>query len=366
LCIESLFSDMIRDIDPTWQALLGTLLTWGLTMAGAAGVFFVPQSASLTTQRKFLDASLGFAAGVMMAASYWSLLAPAIEIAEESGLYGAEGQWAFVPVAFGFLLGGAFVMSADRLLPHESELMGVTDVQTGKLEAVAESEAEKKEVQDEQEVAEQEEDEEGEELSTSKLRRRKAKESLKPSVSESESTVSVASKRETDAQSWRRIILLVIAITVHNFPEGLAVGVGFGAAAQESLAAGTNSTAATKSSHTFESACSLAVGIGLQNFPEGLAVSLPLLRLGYSPFKSFWYGQLSGMVEPLAGVMGAFAISVMSPLLPYALAFAAGAMIFVVVHDLVPEAHKDGNGDLASIGAMIGFVVMMCMDVGLG
>lgn len=153
--------------------------------------------------------------------------------------------------------------------------------------------------------------------------------------------------------SWRRILLLIVAITVHNIPEGLAVGVGFGAVGKTAAA-------------TFENARNLAIGIGIQNFPEGLAVSLPLRGAGFSSWKSFWYGQLSGMVEPLAGVFGALAVVVAEPLLPYALAFAAGAMVYVVVDDIIPEAQTSGNGQLASCTTIVGFVVMMSLDVGLG
>lgn len=153
--------------------------------------------------------------------------------------------------------------------------------------------------------------------------------------------------------SWRRILLLIMAVTVHNIPEGLAVGVGFGSVGKSPAA-------------TFEKAFNLALGIGLQNFPEGLAVSLPLAGFGYSKLKAFFYGQLSGMVEPLAALLGAAAVILMEPVLPYALSFAAGAMIYVVFDDIVPEAQRNGNGKLASAGAIIGFLIMMCMDVGLG
>ena len=158
---------------------------------------------------------------------------------------------------------------------------------------------------------------------------------------------------KSNNQSWRRILLLVIAITLHNLPEGLAVGVAFG-----SLGIG-NST-------TFEKARMVAIGIGLQNFPEGLAVSLPLRREKVGLFKSFWYGQLSGMVEPIAGVIGALVVQQARTILPYALSFAAGAMIYVVVDSLVPEANAAGNRRATTWGTMLGFVVMMAMDVALG
>lgn len=279
------------------QGLLGTLVTWGLTALGAALVFIIPKDMPLKTQQRLLDASLGFAGGVMVAASFWSMLAPAIEAAEKAELY---GDFVFVPVAVGFGIGGAFVALTDMLLPHADA--------TSFAQASNSSNAKKND----------------------------------------DYNNSMASPA-----SFRRIALLTLAITIHNFPEGLAVGVGFGAIGASPGA-------------TFADAVKLTIGIGLQNFPEGLAVSLPLMRLGYSPFKSFWYGQLSGMVEPLGGVLGAWGISLAQGVLPYALSFAAGAMIYVVVDDLIPESHEHGNRKLASLGFMVGFVVMMCMDVGLG
>ncbi|XP_049862963.1 zinc transporter ZIP11 isoform X3 [Schistocerca gregaria] len=158
---------------------------------------------------------------------------------------------------------------------------------------------------------------------------------------------------ETKNKQWKRILLLIVAITVHNIPEGLAVGVGFGAIGSSPSA-------------TFENARNLAIGIAIQNFPEGLAVSLPLRATGFSTLRSFWYGQLSGVVEPIFGVVGAATVGIARPLLPYALSFAAGAMVYVVLDDIVPEAHSSGNGKLASWGAMAGFLVMMSLDVGLG
>jgi ZIP family zinc transporter len=225
---------------------------------------------------------LGFAAGVMVAASFWSLLAPAIEMAEK-----VSSLPAFIPAAVGFLLGGAFLFAVDKILPHLH--LGLPKT-------------------------------EAEGIST----------------------------------TWQNSILLVLAITLHNFPEGLAVGVAFGA-----LAAGLPSA-------TLAGAVALAVGIGIQNFPEGTAVSVPLRREGFSRSKSFFYGQLSGIVEPIAGVLGALAVIVVRPLLPYALAFAAGAMIYVVVEELVPESQREKHSDIATIGAMLGFAVMMTLDVALG
>lgn len=263
-------------LHPVYQALAATLFTWFLTALGAGLVFFFR-----TIKRGMLDAMLGFAAGVMIAASYWSLLAPAIEMAEGSRLP------AWVPATAGFLLGGAFLWIIDKLLPH-----------------------------------------------------------LHPGFPREEA--------EGLSTSWRRSVLLVLAITIHNIPEGLAVGVAFGALAADLPAA------------SIGGAIALAVGIGIQNFPEGTAVSVPLRREGFSRLKSFWYGQLSGIVEPVAGVLGAVAVIVMKPVLPYALAFAAGAMIYVVVEELIPESQAEKHTDVATVGAMLGFAVMMTLDVALG
>jgi len=268
--------EAIQHLNPVIQALVGTLFTWFLTMLGASVVFLRKDMG-----RKTLDGMLGFAAGIMIAASYWSLLAPSIEMSEGKALP------AWVPAAVGFLLGGAFLRAIDLLLPHLH---------------------------------------------------------LGFSMEEAEGPKT----------SWRRSTLLVLAITVHNVPEGLAVGVAFGAAAVGFPSA------------TFAGAIALAVGIGIQNFPEGLAVSIPLRREGISRFRSFFYGQLSGMVEPVAGVIGAATVIAARPILPYALAFAAGAMIFVVVEEVIPEAERGGNADVATAGAMIGFTVMMVLDVALG
>jgi ZIP family zinc transporter len=266
----------LSGLNPVMQALIATLFTWFLTALGAGLVFFFK-----SINRKVLDGMLGFAAGVMIAASYWSLLAPAIEMAEESSLP------AWVPATVGFLLGGFFLWIIDKILPHLH--LGFPM-------------------------------EEAEGIKT----------------------------------SWHRSILLVLAITLHNIPEGLAVGVAFGALAADLPAA------------TFAGAVALALGIGIQNFPEGTAVSVPLRREGLSRLKSFWYGQLSGTVEPIAGVLGALAVILVKPLLPYALAFAAGAMIYVVVEELIPESQLEKNTDLATLGAMGGFAVMMTLDVALG
>lgn len=263
-------------LHPVYQALVATLFTWFMTALGSGLVFFFK-----TIKRNALDAMLGFAAGVMIAASYWSLLAPAIEMAEGSSL----PSW--VPATSGFLAGGAFLWIIDKLLPH-----------------------------------------------------------LHPGFPKEEA--------EGLNTSWRRSVLLVLAITIHNIPEGLAVGVAFGA------------LAADLPSASLGGAIALAIGIGIQNFPEGTAVSVPLRREGFSRLKSFWYGQLSGIVEPVAGVVGAVAVIFMKPMLPYALSFAAGAMIYVVVEELIPESQLEKHTDVATIGAMLGFAVMMTLDVALG
>jgi ZIP family zinc transporter len=268
--------DWFVNLSPVLQALVATCFTWFLTALGSGAVFVFRN-----VNRKVLDGMLGFAAGVMIAASFWSLLAPAIEMAEESGL----PPW--IPATAGFLLGGLFLWGVDKVLPHLHVGFPM---------------------------------EEAEGIKT----------------------------------NWQRSILLVLAITLHNIPEGLAVGVAFGA------------LAANLPSATLAGAIALALGIGIQNFPEGTAVSVPLRREGMSTLKSFWYGQLSGVVEPLAGVLGAAAVILMRPILPYALAFAAGAMIFVVVEELIPESQLEKNTDIATTGAMLGFAAMMTLDVALG
>ena len=264
------------ELNPVVQAFLATMFTWGVTALGASPVFFFT-----TVSRTLLDGMLGFAAGVMIAASYWSLLAPAIEMAESSGV----PSW--LPAVVGFLLGGAFLYAVDAVLPHVHANMRTEDA-------------------------------------------------------------------EGVHTTWQRSVLLVLAITIHNIPEGLAVGVAFGG-----LAVGLPEA-------SLGAAMVLALGIGLQNFPEGASVSIPLRREGMSPAKAFFYGQLSGMVEPVAGVLGALAVILVQPLLPYALAFAAGAMIFVVVEELIPESQMGGDTNLATMGAMLGFAVMMTLDVALG
>ncbi|MBU0985552.1 MAG: ZIP family metal transporter [candidate division Zixibacteria bacterium] len=266
----------LGQLHPITQAFLGTMFTWFMTAAGAAGVFLSRQP-----KRKTMDIMLGFAAGVMIAASFWSLLAPAIAMSED----GPVPSW--VPALVGFLLGAIFLRGLDMVLPHLH---------------------------------------------------------LNLPVEEAEGV-------KTNGQ---RSILLVSAITLHNIPEGLAVGVAFGA-----VAAGLPSA-------TLAGAVALAIGIGIQNFPEGLAVSMPLRREGLSRAKCFMYGQMSGVVEPMAGVLGAALVLIARPILPYALAFAAGAMIFVVVEELIPESQTGGHSDAGTMGAIIGFAVMMTLDVALG
>ena len=268
-------------LNPIVQALIATLGTWGVTALGAALVFFTKN-----VSRKYLDGSLGLAAGVMIAASFWSLLAPAIDMAADDPRYGEALKW--LPPLLGFLAGAVVLRVVDRLLPH-----------------------------------------------------------LHPGLAEPEGPKT----------SWRRSTLLVLAITIHNFPEGLAVGVAFGAAAGLT---GDDQT------HQIGAAIALAIGIGLQNFPEGSAVSLPLRREGVSRLKSFWYGQLSAAVEPVAGVLGALLVISMAAVLPYALAFAAGAMIFVVAEELIPESQREGNVHIATAGVIAGFAIMMTLDVALG
>ncbi len=266
-----------KSIDPVLAALIATTFTWLVTAAGASLVFFFK-----TMHRGVLDGMLGFTGGVMVAASFWSLLMPSIEMSEK---YFPNMAW--MPAAVGFLLGALFLFFLDKWMPH-----------------------------------------------------------LHINFSENES--------EGVKTQLHRTTLLVLAITLHNIPEGLAVGVLFGAAAHGMEGA------------TIAGAVALAIGIGIQNFPEGFAVAMPLRRAGASRFKSFWYGQLSAIVEPIAGVIGAVAVVYIEPLLPFALAFAAGAMIFVVVEEVIPETQRDKYTDVAVLGFIGGFVVMMILDVALG
>lgn len=247
-----------------------------MTALGASLVFFFK-----TYNQRTMNLMLGFAAGVMIAASFWSLLAPAIAMSE------SEGKLGYIPAAIGFLAGGTFMLMIDKLLPHVHIFNQTTEA-------------------------------------------------------------------EGIHTNWRRSILLVLAITLHNIPEGLAIGVAFGAVAWGMPSA------------SMAGAIALAIGIGLQNFPEGTAVSMPLRREGLSRWKCFWYGQLSGIVEPISAVIGVFAVVYARPILPYALSFAAGAMIFVVIEELIPESQADKDTDTATIGTMAGFTVMMVLDVALG
>lgn len=347
---------MIRNSNTILQAFVASLFTWGVTALGAALVFFLPP-----TSKKFLDISLGFAAGIMTAASFWSLLAPAIELAEVE-----MGSFAFFPVAIGFAAGSAFVYVTDRIMPScVFANMSVVDILSNDVK-VADSKAAKsmdgiiddnismvKIMESGDSVARvHQTDENGPSANNADGNRSGAATTAIPIVENGNS----AADKEQDvitSLSWRRILLLVIAVTVHNFPEGLAVGVAFGSIGKTAKA-------------TFESAFALALGIGLQNFPEGLAVSLPLAAFGHSKMRSFFYGQLSGVVEPVGALIGSGAVILMEPVLPYALSFAAGAMIYVVLDDIVPEAQRNGNGRLASISSVIGFLIMMALDVGLG
>ncbi len=270
--------EYFKSLNPVLQAFIATTFTWLLTASGASLVLIFKNIG-----RRWLDFLLGFTGGVMVAASFWSLLTPAIELSVPS--YGEH--WAWVPAAIGFIVGAGFIFIIDKIIPHLH---------------------------------------------------------IHADLNESEGMKT----------TWDRTILLVMAITLHNIPEGLAVGVAFGAAALGDP------------SFTIGSAIALAVGIGIQNFPEGLAVAMPLRRQGVSAKKSFFWGQLSAVVEPVAGVVGALAVIYIQPILPYSLAFAAGAMMYVVVEEVIPETQRDKYADFATMGFIVGFVVMMALDVGLG
>lgn len=261
-------------LSPVTQALLAGLFCWAIAALGSAVVFLTPQ-----VNQKLIDCMEGFASGVMIAACFWSLLAPAIEMTagqESSG---------WLPAAIGLMLGGAFLWACDKILPHLHRGLPIHQA-------------------------------------------------------------------EGPRTGWSRNALLILAITLHNIPEGLAVGVTFGA------------VLANTPSATLPAAIALAIGIGVQNFPEGMAVSLPLRREGMTRFKCFFYGQASTLVEPIAAVLGASAVVFAEPLLPYALSFAAGAMFFVVIEELIPDSHRSANHDLATLAALIGFALMMALDVG--
>ncbi|XP_046659784.1 zinc transporter ZIP11 isoform X1 [Homalodisca vitripennis] len=330
---------MIESDSPLFQTLLGTLFTWGMTAAGAALVVVING-----TQRALLDTSLGFAGGVMVAASYWSLLAPSIEMAEQSSYY---GDYAFLPAAVGFFLGSLFVYAADILITAYGLQSASIMLAYGSNGYTKKTDGYQMFANDDERSADNATVEGCYEDPYGAGARRRG-----PPYPAS-STLPTHMPHSLPRTQWKRLLLLIVAITVHNIPEGLAVGVG-------------NAAIGSSASATYQSARNLAIGIGLQNFPEGLAVSLPLKAAGFSTFRSFWYGQLSGMVEPVAGLLGVLAISLAQPLLPYALAFAAGAMIYVVFDDIVPEAHSSGNGKLATWGAIIGFLIMMSLDVALG
>ena len=396
-------------------------------------MFFVPSTLSIRHHRLLLDASLGFAAGVMLAASYFSLLAPAIQFAQESGQYGETGTWSFVPASIGVLLGGLFVHLSDRLLPHSetdtvtllaaqhradskrrsSRTASTTNGSSTSDRAVADSTEPSSPHLPRQQLMRRTKSIAASAATTDSAAdatpQRTGKSSKKKSamrrmdsvqllhnmesqtaeeqysngdaaqpLSNKPASISNASSVASSA-SWRRLMLMIIAIVIHNFPEGMAVGVAFGA---------TAANPAASSPASFQSAVSLTIGIALQNFPEGLAVSLPLLRLGFSPLRSFFYGQLSGLVEPLGGVLGAAVVGWVQPVLPYALAFAAGAMIYVVMDDLAVEIKsgateeagesaggssgghgvdkEGGGGSVGMLGVMVGFVIMMALDVALG
>ena len=260
--------------NPVYGAFYATLFTWAVTALGASLVFFIRGM-----NRALLDGMLGFTGGVMVAASFWSLLSPGIDMSP------GEGFIKVLPAAIGFGLGALFIFGVDKVLPH----------------------------------------------------------------------IHINFKEPEGIKTpWRRTTLLTLAVTLHNIPEGLAVGVLFGG-----VAAGIPEA-------SIAGAVVLAFGIGLQNFPEGIAVAMPLRRSGLSRRKSFWYGQLSAIVEPVAGVIGALAVTFFTPILPYALAFAAGAMIFVVVEEVIPETQLDKYTDIATLGFIGGFIIMMTLDVALG
>ena len=275
--------------NPIFQALLAGVFTWLVTAIGSGLVFFFNSS-----NRKLLDISLGFTGGVMIAASFWSLLSPSIEYVEMQKEMGLTKMPSWLAPSIGFFFGALFLFALDKIIPH----LHMFD---------------------------------------------------KKNHAEGFNT------------KWQKTILLVLAIAMHNIPEGLAVGVAFGAIVSPEILNNLNGDI-----FTLGSAVALAIGIGIQNFPEGFAVSMPLRRQGMSKFKSWQWGQLSAIVEPIFAVIGAAIVMQVLPILPYALAFAAGAMIFIVVEEVIPESQKGGNTDLATMGLIAGFIVMMALDVGLG
>ena len=258
------------ELNPVIQAFLATCFTWLVTALGAAFVFFFKK-----IKKSIMDAMLGFAAGVMISASFWSLLSPSIEMAESLKL----NSWLIATI--GFLSGGLLLFLGDKLFTKITET-------------------------------------------------------------------------KENNNNIKRSLMLIISITLHNIPEGLAVGVAFGSLAYNLEGA------------TLATACMLALGIGLQNFPEGTAVSVPLRREGFSRKKAFFYGQLSGIVEPISGILGAILVIKIRMLLPFLLAFAAGAMIYVVVEELIPESQSNEKKDLMALFTLIGFSIMMILDLALG
>ena len=281
--MENIINFFGSQTSPILQALYAGLFTWILTAIGASLVFFFKRS-----NRKILDAALGFTGGVMIAASFWSLLSPAISSVETQQELGITNLPIWFAPAIGFLFGALFIYFLDKKIPHLH---------------------------------------------------------LFKKIEEAEGPKTDLKKTE----------LLVIAIAIHNIPEGLAVGVAFGA-----LSYGLDIGI------TLGGAIALAIGMGLQNAPEGFAVSMPMRRAGFSRFKSWQWGQLSAIVEPIFAVIGAAVVIAVYPILPYALAFAAGAMIFIVVEEVIPESQSGGNADIATMGLIAGFIVMMCLDVALG
>lgn len=265
--------EIFQKIHPILLAFIAGCFTWGVTALGSAIVFL-----SRNFSRKMLDAALGFASGIMLSASFWSLLLPAVKLSEHRGIL------ACIPGAIGFILGGVFMRIIDISVPHLHIYLPME-------------------------------------------------------------------KTEGIKTSWQKSTLLVLAMSLHNIPEGLVIGVSFGAILQGIPSA------------TLPAAIALAIGIAIQDFPEGLAVSIPLYRKGVSRFKSFWYGQLSGFVEPIFALIGALIVGISRPILPYAMGFAAGAMIFVIVEEIIPESQYGGNADIATMGTMIGFVIMMILEV---
>lgn len=268
--------EFFKGIGAVQTVLLCTLFTWAMTAVGASIVFTMKN-----VHRRYFDIMLGFTGGIMLSASFWSLLLPSIQYAEQNL---TSARW--IPTSLGFLFGALFLYGMDKLTPHLHINFGV---------------------------------EESEGLKT----------------------------------QWHKSTLLILAITLHNIPEGLAIGILVGAAFLEN------------NDPMLISAIMLTLGIGIQNLPEGLAVSIPLRRYGVSRFKSFWYGQLSAVVEPFAGILGVLAVVYLSALLPYALAFAAGAMIYVVIEEVIPESQRDQYTDQAAIGFILGFTLMMILDTSI-